>query len=131
MRREDLELGEDPVDERAEARGSDLLVDVPEDVVDGEVGADAVADLPLRGFDAFTERDDFSCHVRARDDVLWARSDVLSLGDDQVTELHDITRRQGFFGFLSVTSPQRERERENRERGVSSSDVRSMRPRAL
>ncbi len=46
-----------------------VAIEVPVNVIQREVGADAVAGLPSR--DGFANRQDFSRHVRARDKVLW------------------------------------------------------------
>ena len=85
MRREDLVLGQDAVDGCPKRGLLDLFGDVAKDVVDGEVGRDAVADVPV--LDALADCDDLDCQVRARDEVLLLPERVLALCDDEVTVL--------------------------------------------
>ena len=68
VRREDLVLGEDAVDWRTETRDSGLVGGISVDMVDGEVGANLVADSP--SFDVVANSEDLASHVRPRDYVL-------------------------------------------------------------
>ena len=85
MRRNDLVLRQHTVDRRAQACRYDLFRRVSEDVVDGEVGRDALANFPA--LDLFTNGDDLARQVGARNDVLLLTERVLALGHDEVTIL--------------------------------------------
>lgn len=53
-------------------RPLDSVVHVAVDVISSEIGADTVARLPA--LDIFTNGDDLTSHVRARDKVIWISS---------------------------------------------------------
>ena len=61
MCRQDLVLGQDTIDGRAKRRVLVLQCDAPVDMVDVEVRADALADIPALDF--LANRDDLARHV--------------------------------------------------------------------
>ena len=73
VRRNDLVLRQHTVDRRAQACRYDLLRRVSEDVVDGEVGRDALADFPA--LDLFAHGDDLARALEADRAVVTAAID--------------------------------------------------------
>lgn len=85
MRWKDFILGENTIDRCTESRLLDFVGDVAEDMVCGEVGADALADGPT--LDVLACGNNLACQIGTGDDVLLLAERVLTLCDDQVAEL--------------------------------------------
>ena len=89
---DNLVLGQHPVNWGTQGGAPRLLRCHPEDVLEREVGHDALADPPIHH--GVADRDDLARHVGARDEVILLPARVLALGDGEVAVLHRQQRGQ-------------------------------------
>lgn len=84
--RDDLVLRQDAINLSTQTGVLDVVVDIARNVVESEVGAHAIAHLPM--LNVLANRDDFPRHIRARYDVVLLLQRVCAQGDDQVAVLY-------------------------------------------
>ncbi|KAI0931108.1 hypothetical protein AcV5_005333 [Taiwanofungus camphoratus] len=85
MSRKKFVLGQHVIDGCPEPGQSDFLGAITKDVINSEVGADPVADIPASDFVANCE--DLASHVGTRNDIILLTEGVPPFGDDEISEL--------------------------------------------